>query len=166
MAQVQPEVATSAGDDDRGKLSGLADGGSGSQETALVLHPDLRRSTSRFRCSFFFAGLAFLFTPFVSLWNFESPVDPTNYAERARRVLKSTPLIDGHNDFPWLLRIELHNRLYNGKADPEKRLLGHTDLLRMREGLVGGQFWSVYVDCDPSQNHFEDPSVCQSLCLE
>lgn len=25
--------------------------------------------------------------------------------------------------------------------------------------MVGGQFWSVYVDCDTQQKHFEDPSV-------
>ena len=30
----------------------------------------------------------------------------------------------------------------------------------MREGMVGGQFWSVYVDCDyKNQKHFDDPTV-------
>ncbi|EOO03452.1 putative microsomal dipeptidase protein [Phaeoacremonium minimum UCRPA7] len=68
-------------------------------------------------------------------------------------------LIDGHNDLPWQLRIELQNRLYDGRVDLTKRLLGHTDLLRMREGMVGGQFWSVYVDCDyKNQKHFDDPT--------
>lgn len=70
-----------------------------------------------------------------------------------------TSLIDGHNDLPWQLRIELHNRIYDGRVDFEKKLLGHTDIQRMRQGLVGGQFWSVYVDCDTNQKHFEDPSV-------
>lgn len=68
-------------------------------------------------------------------------------------------LIDGHNDLPWQLRIELQNRIYDNKVDLTQRLLGHTDLLRMRQGQVGGQFWSVYVDCDVAQKHFEDPSV-------
>lgn len=71
-------------------------------------------------------------------------------------------LIDGHNDLPWQLRLELHNRLYGGQVDLSKRLLGHTDLLRMREGQVGAQFWSVYVDCDVNQNHWDDPSVSAS----
>lgn len=33
----------------------------------------------------------------------------------------------------------------------------------MREGMVGGQFWSVYVHCDAQQKHFEDPSVSPSV---
>ncbi|TDZ17466.1 putative dipeptidase [Colletotrichum orbiculare MAFF 240422] len=64
-------------------------------------------------------------------------------AARTRRVLRTTPLIDGHNDLPWQLRLELHNRIYNGRVDLGKKLLGHTDLQRMRQGMVGGQFWSV-----------------------
>jgi membrane dipeptidase len=39
----------------------------------------------------------------------------TDYAGRAARVLKSTPLIDGHNDLPYLLRIELQNQVNGGK---------------------------------------------------
>ncbi|KAI2635787.1 membrane dipeptidase-domain-containing protein [Hypomontagnella submonticulosa] len=113
---------------------------------------------SKFRYHLFAAGFAFLLSPLAFIWTGQSPVDPTNYAERTRRVLKTTPLIDGHNDLPWQLRIELHNRIYDGRVDLEKRLLGHTDLQRMRAGMVGGQFWSVYVHCDTQQRHFEDPS--------
>lgn len=39
----------------------------------------------------------------------------TDYAARVERVLKSTPLIDGHNDLPYLLRIELQNQINDGK---------------------------------------------------
>lgn len=134
---------------------------------------------SKFRYHLFAAGFAFLLSPLAFIWTGQSPVDPTNYAERTRRVLKTTPsvtihaglevlvnisysLIDGHNDLPWQLRIELHNRIYDGRVDLEKRLLGHTDLQRMRAGMVGGQFWSVYVHCDTQQRHFEDPSVSES----
>ncbi|OIW30408.1 hypothetical protein CONLIGDRAFT_573456 [Coniochaeta ligniaria NRRL 30616] len=104
------------------------------------------------------AGVALALSPLAFLWPGENPIDPTNYAERTRRVLKSIPLIDGHNDLPWQIRIELHNRLQDGRVDFNKKLLGHTDLQRMRQGMVGGQFWSVYVDCDDQQKHFEDPS--------
>lgn len=68
-------------------------------------------------------------------------------------------MIDGHNDLPWQLRIELHNRIYDNYFDFNKRLLGHTDMQRMKQGMVGGQFWSVYVECDESQKHLDDPSV-------
>lgn len=44
-----------------------------------------------------------------------SNIAKTDYAARADRVLKSTPLIDGHNDLPYLLRIELQNQINGGK---------------------------------------------------
>ncbi|KAF2811330.1 uncharacterized protein BDZ99DRAFT_385120 [Mytilinidion resinicola] len=128
--------------------------------SSLILHSQAQPSgfLARFRYSLYAAGIALLFTPLTYLWSGQAPIDPTNYVERTRRVLKTTPLIDGHNDLPWQLRIELQNRIYDGRVDLTKRLLGHTDLVRMREGMVGGQFWSVYVDCDVNQKHFEDPS--------
>ncbi|KAI6081943.1 membrane dipeptidase-domain-containing protein [Hypoxylon rubiginosum] len=131
-----------------------------SPEQSLVVRSQTQNSgfLNRFRYHLFAAGFAFLLGPFAFLWPGQSLVDPTNYAERTRRVLKTTPLIDGHNDLPWQLRIELHNRIYDGRVDLTKRLLGHTDIQRMRTGMVGGQFWSVYVDCDTRQQHFEDPS--------
>lgn len=104
------------------------------------------------------AGLAFGVSQLTSLWGAEVPLDPTDYIERSRRILKTTPLIDGHNDLPWQLRVELQNRIYSDDLDFTKRLLGHTDLQRMRQGMMGGQFWSVYVNCNPSQTHFEDAS--------
>jgi membrane dipeptidase len=65
---------------------------------------------------------------------------------RVDRVLKRTPLIDGHNDLPWALR-EDHGLsiagLESGTDRREKPLM--TDMARMRAGRVGGQFWSVYI---------------------
>ncbi|KAI0173365.1 membrane dipeptidase-domain-containing protein [Hypoxylon sp. FL1284] len=135
-----------------------------SNDNALIVH---RQSSSyswlsQWRGALVTAGLALLIAPFTSLGGWLSPagapIDPTDYALRTKRVLETTPLIDGHNDFPWLLRVELHNRIYDGKFDPKQRLLGHTDIGRMRQGMMGGQFWSVHVKCDAAQKHFEDPS--------
>ena len=59
-------------------------------------------------------------------------------------MLGRFPLIDGHNDLPWEIRLKY------GK-DPVKAGLAerventHTDIPRLVEGGVGGQFWSVYV---------------------
>ncbi|KAJ4300696.1 hypothetical protein N0V90_002784 [Kalmusia sp. IMI 367209] len=130
------------------------------ENSLLILRPSSQNVGffNKWRSSFLVAGFTLLFTPLTLLWLGEAPVDPTNYAERTKRVLRTTPLIDGHNDLPWQLRIELHNRIYDSGLDLNKRLLGHTDLARMRQGMVGGQFWSVYVDCDVNQQHFEDPS--------
>jgi membrane dipeptidase len=64
---------------------------------------------------------------------------------RARRVLRSTPLIDGHNDLPWAIRTDSVARHDVEKYDLRKRTPGHTDLARLKAGMVGGQFWSVYI---------------------
>src|SRR5689334_7354118 len=64
--------------------------------------------------------------------------------DRARALLKQTPLIDGHNDYPWALR-EKAKRDF-GKLDiakPQPSIM--TDIGRLRAGGVGAQFWSVYV---------------------
>ena len=75
------------------------------------------------------------------------------YRSRVVRVLKETPLIDGHNDLPWEIRERFGGRLANIdlKSDTSK-LAGPpgapalmTDIPRLRAGLVGGQFWSVWV---------------------
>ncbi|MBL8551525.1 MAG: dipeptidase [Hyphomonadaceae bacterium] len=70
--------------------------------------------------------------------------------ERAHvmRLLRQTPLIDGHNDLPWTIRSDHGNDLGALDLMSDTRRLDkpmHTDLPRMREGGVGGQFWSVYV---------------------
>lgn len=65
--------------------------------------------------------------------------------ERAIRVLRSTPLVDGHNDLPWAIREHPMRPRDVDAYDLRARTSGHTDLDRLREGMVGGQFWSVYV---------------------
>src|SRR5215216_2327920 len=70
---------------------------------------------------------------------------------RIERILKATPLIDGHNDLPWEIRekydfwrkpLEL-NADTSGLPAPLQ-----TDILRMRRGGVGAQFWSVWIPGD------------------
>lgn len=68
---------------------------------------------------------------------------------KARALLKSTPLIDGHNDLPWVIRESTGGDVgaYGLDGDTE----GDTDIPRMRSGLVGAQFWSVWIpgELDP-----------------
>lgn len=64
---------------------------------------------------------------------------------RAMRVLKSSPLIDGHNDLPWVIRNNKAAPLDVDAYDLTRTTTGHTDLARLRRGMVGGQFWSVYI---------------------
>jgi membrane dipeptidase len=72
-------------------------------------------------------------------------IDPRTMA-RIDRILKRTPLIDGHNDLPYALREEYGSSvegLTSGTDRREKPLM--TDMERLRAGRVGGQFWSVYI---------------------
>src|SRR5256885_6289517 len=61
---------------------------------------------------------------------------------RALRILKTVPLIDGHNDIADAIR-------QRGGLDsvdfaaPQPTLM--TDIPRLRAGAVGGQFWAAYV---------------------
>ncbi|MBW3534423.1 MAG: dipeptidase [Gemmatimonadetes bacterium] len=70
------------------------------------------------------------------------------HLETARRVLSSTPLVDGHNDLPWAIR-QWEDAPRDVRAyDLRRRTPGHTDLSRLAAGMVGAQFWSVYIPCD------------------
>jgi membrane dipeptidase len=75
------------------------------------------------------------------------PIDP-KVSARIDRILKRTPLIDGHNDLPEQLRENYGLRvekLTSGTAawTPQPLM---TDIERLHQGRVGGQFWSVYID--------------------
>jgi membrane dipeptidase len=67
---------------------------------------------------------------------------------RALRVLAAHPVIDGHNDLPWAIRESTAAPRDVPAYDLRKRTPGNTDLERLREGGVGGQFWSVYVPAE------------------
>ena len=69
----------------------------------------------------------------------------SDYLARARALHKQTPLIDGHNDYPWALRGLDPGRDFS-KAEISKPVPSlMTDIPRLRQGGLGGQFWSVYV---------------------
>lgn len=73
-----------------------------------------------------------------------APIPPAVQA-RIDRILKATPLIDGHNDIAEQLTDRYGSKLWQvdlSKPAPDLQ----TDLPRLRAGRVGGQFWSVYVD--------------------
>ncbi|MFF2656790.1 dipeptidase [Kitasatospora sp. NPDC058032] len=86
------------------------------------------------------------------------PLDPTladdaALLERARAVLRATPVVDGHNDLPWAMREQVGYDLdaLDLAADQSDRL--HTDLARLTAGGVGAQFWSVYVPSRLAGDH-------------
>lgn len=64
-------------------------------------------------------------------------------AERVARLLRESPIVDGHNDLPWAMRLvdaDVDDVDLNGPL-PQF----HTDFGRLDRGGVGAQWWSVYV---------------------
>ncbi|KAF4636600.1 hypothetical protein G7Y89_g1494 [Cudoniella acicularis] len=90
--------------------------------------------------------------------NEEGNMDQDEASREAIEILGLTPLIDGHNDFPHLIRGFYDNKIQNSRFDEESSLVGHVDLKRLREGRSGGVFLSAYVDCplQNKQNDFRD----------
>jgi membrane dipeptidase len=65
--------------------------------------------------------------------------------ERANRLLRSTILVDGHNDLPMTIR-EFKDAPRDVIAyDLRQPTKGDTDIARLRAGGLGAQFWSVYI---------------------
>lgn len=64
---------------------------------------------------------------------------------KARRVLRAVPLIDGHNDLPWAIRNFTQAPRDVDAYDLRKTTSGQTDFARLKKGMVGGQFWSIYI---------------------
>ena len=69
-------------------------------------------------------------------------ISAQDYRAQALRILRTTPLIDGHNDIPDAIR-------ERGGLDAvdfsvlQQRLM--TDIPKLRAGGVGAQFWAAYV---------------------
>ena len=81
-------------------------------------------------------------------------IDPKVQA-RIDRVLRATPLIDGHNDLAEQLR-ENYNLNIEGLATGADKRPDHplmTDMARLHQGHVGGQFWSVYIPSEVTGDH-------------
>jgi membrane dipeptidase len=101
----------------------------------------------------------------------------TTIEVRVHRVLERTPLVDGHNDLPWeirerfgsdLSRFDLSASTLNLPGPPKSPPL-MTDIPRLRQGQVGGQFWSVFVPisvkgAEVVQTTIEQIDIVKAMC--
>src|SRR6059036_261084 len=65
-----------------------------------------------------------------------------DYRAQALRILKTVPLIDGHNDIPDAIRQRGGLDTVDFAVSQPKLM---TDIPKLRAGAVGGQFWAAYV---------------------
>ena len=84
---------------------------------------------------------------------------------RARALLDRVGLVDGHNDLPWTLRETFASDL--SRLDLRKRgATVDTDIPRLREGRVSGQFWSVYIPSglsNPARTQLEQIELARRM---
>jgi membrane dipeptidase len=75
-------------------------------------------------------------------------VQPDSILARARALMREVPLVDGHNDLAWEMRSRWPSFDSVDIAKPTDMM---TDIPRLREGVVGAQFWSTYSPGDIGQ---------------
>ncbi len=74
--------------------------------------------------------------------------DDASHAARVKALLAEVPLIDGHNDLPIVYTMRAQGDLTAMPFDSDLtqgERPTHTDLQRLRGGMVGAQFWSVFI---------------------
>ena len=97
-----------------------------------------------------YTGSTFLI---LSLLCMENTFAADGYSDKALNkriasILKKTPLIDGHNDLPMQYTMRVQGNLdqmpFTSDLSAIKKPT-QTDHPRMLKGMMGGQFWSVYI---------------------
>ncbi|XP_006156950.1 dipeptidase 3 [Tupaia chinensis] len=87
----------------------------------------------------------------IALGTHSAPTTPSTpialgLRERVLALMRDFRLVDGHNDLPLILRQLFQNKLQN--VNLRNFSHGQTSLDRLRDGLVGAQFWSASVPCE------------------
>jgi membrane dipeptidase len=83
--------------------------------------------------------------------------------ERALRVLRASPVMDGHNDLPWRIREDSVHPHDVEAYDLHTHTPGMTDLARLKEGHVGAQFWSIYIPGEPADHAYASNGAVSSV---
>jgi len=81
---------------------------------------------------------------------------PDSFRIRALAILRTVPLIDGHNDIPDAIRERGGLDSVDFSASQPKLM---TDIPRMRAGGMGGQFWAAYVPVGTIHGEGPHPAV-------
>lgn len=80
---------------------------------------------------------------------------------KARRLLKRIPLLDGHNDLPWVIYADADARGDVLSYDLNRvHQEGDTDIPRLKQGGLAAQFWSAFV---PTEIAYPGRSVLEVI---
>ncbi|KAJ5813217.1 Peptidase M19 renal dipeptidase [Penicillium robsamsonii] len=125
--------------------------------------PNLRQKKRPFNLLWLFLCIIVSTAWFTRL---HSPFRPRSIEERVQKILSQTPLIDGHDDLPILVRERFHNRVNDRnftEAFVKGNFPGHVDIPRLKQGRVGGTFWSVFVPCPENGTDLSDENYAPSV---
>jgi membrane dipeptidase len=89
-------------------------------------------------------SVSFLVVLSMAALSAQNPPAGEALLNRARALHRQSPLIDGHNDYPWALREHDPSRNLDTLDIAKSQPSIMTDIPRLKAGGVGGQFWSVY----------------------
>lgn len=103
------------------------------------------------------------------LWPLVGICMADRFREEAERIMRDTPVIDGHNDLPWQLLKKFNNQLRDQRANLTSLADTHTNIPKLKAGFVGGQFWSAYTPCetqnkDAVRRTLEQIDVIHRMC--
>jgi membrane dipeptidase len=94
------------------------------------------------------------------------PAKPSSL-DRAKKFLDRHPLVDGHNDLPWVIR---HDAVARGDVAAYGLDRLHqesdTDIPRLKEGKVAAQFWAAFVateEPEPTIKTFEQIALIRRM---
>nr|KAF6271077.1 dipeptidase 1 [Myotis myotis] len=103
------------------------------------------------------------------LWPLVAVCTADQFLDQAKRIMQTTPVIDGHNDLPWQLLLKFNNELRQKDANLTSLTGTHTNIPKLKAGFVGGQFWSAYTPCntqnkDAVKRTMEQIDVIHRMC--
>jgi membrane dipeptidase len=86
-----------------------------------------------------------------------------DFLDKARDFLARVPLVDGHNDLPFVIRLDRTAKGDVATYDLRRaHQEGDTDIPRLKEGLLGGQFWAAFCrTSDPDPTRFTLELIAQ-----
>jgi membrane dipeptidase len=80
------------------------------------------------------------------------PVSPDDALAHAHRLLDKLPLLDGHNDLPFVIRRDREAKGDVRRYDLARRhQQSDTDIPRLKEGRLSAQFWAAFIPTSTSQ---------------
>src|SRR5580765_2811061 len=101
----------------------------------------MRRATERRNDRRWMRELALVLATLSVLPSFRR-LSAQDYRAQALRILRTVPLIDGHNDIPDAIRGRGGLDSVDFAVDQPKLM---SDIPKLRAGAVGAQFWAAYV---------------------